>query len=292
MIGSSSTATPDRVGRAAQWIRERGFEVVLADNLFERERSYLAGSDDRRVDQINRLLRDPSNRAFFCSRGGYGAMRILDRIEWSALASDPRPIVGYSDVTALHQAAARKAGVVGFHGPMLDFDLHDGLSNDRAEWMWSILAGSAPHRWPIEPGQVLAGGVAEGVVFGGCLSLTMALMGTPFDYWIEDGIWFWEDVGETPYRIDRMLTHLRLSGRLTRLRAVMIGELKDCGGKDPAELDLLFREVFGGLGIPVLRDLPFGHRGNNLLIPIGVPAVIDTSHGTVTFPHAVTRGGL
>ncbi|MDX1583102.1 MAG: LD-carboxypeptidase [Thermoanaerobaculia bacterium] len=288
VVGASSSATPERTGRAAAWLKEKGFRVTLAENLFVRERSYLAGPDEFRAEELNRFLRDPSIDAFFFSRGGYGAMRILDRLDWDALESNPRPVVGYSDVTALHQAAATRAGVVGFHGPMLEFDLSDGLSPDREAWLWAILGGKSPNRWQIEEDQVLSGGRAEGVIFGGCLSLTMALIGTKWDFWIDDGIWFWEEVGEPVYRIDRMLTHLRLSGRLARLRAVMIGELKDCGDRDPEELDLLLNEFFGNRGIPVLRDLPFGHRGNNLALPIGVPVIIDSANGTVTFPQPAT----
>ncbi len=292
VLAASSTATEERVRRAVDWLRDRGFQVTLAGNLFESERSYLAGADARRASEINRLLNDPSIDAFFFSRGGYGAMRILDSIDWEALRLDPRPMVGYSDVTALHQAAARKAGIVSFHGPMLDFDLCDGLSPEREDWLWSMLRGEAPHEWPVEPRQVLVPGKTEGVIFGGCLSLTASLAGTEWDYWIDDGVWFWEDVGEAVYRIDRMLTHLRLSGRFARLRAVMIGELKDCGNRNPEELELLIREFFTDLGIPVLRNLPFGHHGDNLLMPIGVPVTIDTNRGSISFPEAATVEGV
>lgn len=285
VLAASSTATRERVERAADHLRERGFRVTLAGNLFRRERSYLAGSDQERIAEINRLLARDDVDAFFFSRGGYGAMRILDRLDYDALRRHPRPLVGYSDITALHQAVALEAGVVGFHGPMLDFDLCDGLSEERESWMWEILAGGAPMVWPIAPEQVLSGGRAEGTIFGGCLSLTAALTGTPWDFWVDDGIWFWEEVGEAVYRLDRMLTHLRLSGRLARLRAVMIGELRDCGERDTSELEQLITEFFVGHGIPVVRDLPFGHHGNNLLLPIGVPLVLDTDRGTLTFPE-------
>ncbi len=195
-------------------------------------------------------------------------------------------------MTAIHQAAAVKSGIVGFHGPMLDFDLCDGLSGRREEWLWSMLGGAAPHDWPVAPHQVLAPGRAEGIAFGGCLSLTSSLMGTDWDFWIDDGVWFWEEVGESVYRIDRMLTHLRLSGRFARLRAVMIGELKECGTRNPEELDLLLKEFFGNLGVPVLRDLPFGHHGDNLLMPIGVPVTIDTDRSVISFPEAATVEGV
>jgi muramoyltetrapeptide carboxypeptidase len=286
VLAASSTATQDRVEKAAGHLRDRGFRVTLAPNLFHRERSYLAGSDEERTVEINRLFARDDVDAFFFSRGGYGAMRILDRLDYDALRRNPRALVGYSDITALHQAVAVEAGVVGFHGAMLDFDLCDGLSEERENWMWKMLAGGAPMVWPVSPEQVLSAGRAEGTVFGGCLSLTASLMGTPWDFWIDDGIWFWEEVGEAVYRLDRMLTHLRLSGRLARLRAVMIGELRDCGERDESELEQLIEEFFVDRGIPVVRNLPFGHHGNNLLLPIGVPLVIDTARGTLTLPES------
>lgn len=292
VLAASSTATEERVRRAADWLQDRGFRASFAGNLFEAERSYLAGSDQRRIDETNRLLRDPSVDAFFFSRGGYGAMRVIEHLDWDALRRHPRPVVGYSDVTAIHQAAAVKAGIVGFHGPMLDFDLCDGLSPEREDWLWKMLGGAASMEWPIEASQVLVPGRAEGIVFGGCLSLTASLIGTEFDYWVDDGVWFWEDVGEAVYRIDRMLTHLRLSGRFARLRAVMIGELKDCGTRNPEELELLINEFFSSLGIPILRNLPFGHHGDNLLMPIGVPVAIDTDRGSISFPEAATVEGV
>ncbi|MGZ5477805.1 MAG: LD-carboxypeptidase, partial [Thermoanaerobaculia bacterium] len=128
--------------------------------------------------------------------------------------------------------------------------------------------------------QVVVDGAAEGPLFGGCLSLTTALTATPYDFWIDDGIWFWEDVDEPLYRVDRMLTHLRLSGRLQRIRGVIVGKLKGCGSE--AEIDALLRGFFGA--IPVVRDFPFGHHGDNLLMPIGAHARLDTREQSLTIP--------
>lgn len=255
--------------------------VTLAPNIDHRgSHTYLAGSDDERLETLNQFLRSDEYDAFFFARGGYGAMRILDRIDYDAIASNPRPVVGFSDVTALHQAMAVRANVASFHGPMLNLDFHDGLSPDVDSWLWSLLGGEAPLTRDLRGARVVTKGDAEGVLFGGCLSLTTALMGTPYDFWIDDGIWFWEEVGESPYRIDRMLTHLRLSGRFKKIRGVVVGRLKDCGADE--EIDLLLRELFGSSSIPVVRDLPFGHYGDNLLMPIGASAQLSTSNGTFT----------
>jgi muramoyltetrapeptide carboxypeptidase len=215
-------------------------------------------------------------------------MRILDRVDYEAIRRNPRPIVGFSDLTALHQAVAIRCGLVTFHGPMLNLDFFNGLSPQNEEWFWSMLAGEAPLTHRFSSQQIVMEGQAEGILFGGCLSLITALTATPYDFWIDDGIWFWEDVDEPLYRVDRMLTHLRLSGRLRNIRGVIIGKMKGCGSE--SEIDALLRETFGAAGIPVVRDLPFGHHGDNLLMPIGVPVRLSTREGsfTVTQP-AVLR---
>ncbi|HEX2061677.1 MAG TPA: LD-carboxypeptidase [Thermoanaerobaculia bacterium] len=280
ILAASGPSQRERIVEGARAIEARGHRVTLAANIDSRHRGYLAGTDDERVAELNRFLRDPQYDAFFFARGGYGAMRILDRIDYDALAANPRPLVGFSDVTAIHQALAVKANLASFHGPMVNLDFHNGLSPDVEEWLWSMLAGAAPLTRRIERDQVLFEGEAEGTLFGGCLALTVALVGTPYDYWIDDGIWFWEDVDEPVYRIDRMLTHLRLSGRMQRVRAVVIGALKDCG--EHAETLAFLREFFGPLKIPVVLGFPFGHHGNNLMMPIGRTVRLSTADHTFT----------
>ncbi|HWW60580.1 MAG TPA: hypothetical protein VN181_04350 [Thermoanaerobaculia bacterium] len=173
---------------------------------------------------------------------------------------------------------------------MLNLDFFDGLSLEIDRWLWWMLSGEAPLQWPLARNDVLSDGIAEGVLFGGCLSITDALAGTPYDYWVEDGIWFWEDVDEPVYRIDRMLTHLRLSGRMKKIRGVIIGKLKGCGSEQ--EMLELLRDFFGSSAIPVVYNLPFGHFGDNLLMPIGSPVRLSTPDLTLTMTHsAVERAG-
>lgn len=288
VLAASSPSELPRIEEAARTLQSRGLRVTLAGNIAHRHRGYLAGSDEERLAELNRYLRSDDVDGFFFARGGYGAMRILDGIDYDALRRNPRPVVGFSDITALHQAVAVRAGVAGFHGPMLNLDWHDGLSAGIEEWFWSMLAGEAPLTHRFEPSQVLFEGDAEGVLFGGCLSLTTALIGTPYDFWIDDGIWFFEDVEEPVYRIDRMLTHLRLSGRLEKIRGVVIGKLKGCG--DDAEMAAFLREFFASSNIPVIRDLPFGHHGDNLLMPLGRQVRVSTGDRTlVILEPAVQR---
>ncbi|HVT45534.1 MAG TPA: LD-carboxypeptidase [Thermoanaerobaculia bacterium] len=275
VLAASSPSTAERIERARRHLEEAGLSVEFASNLFARDRSYLAGSDEVRARELNELLRRDDFDAFLFARGGYGAMRILDAIDYQAIATNPRPLIGYSDVTAIHQAVAARAGVASFHGPMLNTDFFERLSPARDTWFWSMLGGEAPLSLDLLDEQILSPGRASGILFGGCLSLTAALVATPYDFWVDDGIWFWEETDEPTYRIDRMLTHLKLSGRLQSIRGVMIGKLKKCGESDAGELNAVLSELFVNRGIPVVRDLPFGHHGDNLLLPIGRRVTLD-----------------
>jgi len=280
VLAASSPSERARIEYAARRIEARGHRVTLANNIDHRHRGYLAGTDDERVEELNRFLRSAEIDAFFFARGGYGAMRILERIDYAAMAANPRPLVGFSDITALHQAIALHSGVGGFHGPMLNLDFHDALSPENEEWLWSMLAGEAPLTHAFAADDVVQEGEAEGMLFGGCLALTTSLAGTPWDFWIDDGIWFWEDVDEPVYRLDRMLTHLGLSGRMKTIRGVIIGALKSCG--NDADLRAFLREFFQSFDIPVVQNLPFGHHGNNLLMPIGTRVRLSTADCTFT----------
>jgi muramoyltetrapeptide carboxypeptidase len=287
VLAASGPSERERIEAAARGIEARGFRVSIASNVGQRHRGYLAGADETRLAELNRWLRDDSVDALFFSRGGYGAMRILDNLDYDAMRRNPRPLVGFSDVTSIHQALATQAGVASFHGPMLNLDFYNGLSPAIEAWFWSLLGGEAPLTHAFEASHVIAEGEAEGVLFGGCLSLTTSLTATPYDFWIDDGIWFWEDVDEPVYRIDRMLTHLRLSGRFRSVRGLLIGKLKGCG--DESELDALLHEFFGSNGIPVVRNLPFGHYGDNLLMPIGASVRLSTKSRTLTVTQPVVH---
>jgi len=277
----------NRIRQAAAHLEAAGARVTIAPNVEHRHRGYLAGTDDERVEELNRHLRSAEYDAFLFSRGGYGLMRILDRIDYAAIAENPRPIIGFSDITALHQAVALHARVATFHGPMLNLDFHAGLSQGREMWFWSALRGEAPMTYTFDSRDILTSGSAEGVLFGGCLSITAALIGTPYDYWVDDGIWFWEDVDESVYRIDRMLTHLRLSGRMKNIRGVVIGKLKGCGSEE--EIDSLLLEFFGSSGIPIVRNFPFGHQGDNMLMPVGAHVRLDSSDNSFTITERLVR---
>jgi muramoyltetrapeptide carboxypeptidase len=287
ILAASSPSELPRLDEAIRHLEAYGLQVTLASNAGHQWRGYLAGTDEERIAELNHYLRSDEYDGFLFARGGYGAMRILGEIDYTALRANPRPVIGFSDVTALHQAMALHAGVAGFHGPMVNLDFFHRLSPPIDTWFWSALRGDAPLVHHFEADQIVEDGEAEAILFGGCLSLTASLIGTPYDYWIDDGIWFWEDVDEAPYRIDRMLTHLRLSGRLKNVQGVIIGKLKGCGSD--AEMLALLREFFGSRGIPVVRNFPFGHFGDNLLMPVGRRVRVSTTDRTFTITEPVVE---
>src|SRR6266571_2187321 len=191
VLAISSPSELERIDEAKRHLEAQGARVTLAANIAHQFRGYLAGDDDERVTELNRFLNSDEFDAFFFARGGYGAMRILDRVDYEAIRRNPRPVVGFSDLTALHQAMAIHANVASFHGPMLNLDFFNGLTPGIEDWFWSMLGGAAPMTHRFARDQIVIEGEAEGVLFGGCLSLTASLIGTPYEFWIDDAIWFW-----------------------------------------------------------------------------------------------------
>lgn len=285
VLGIASPGDPARYDAGLDGLERLGFQPEPAPNIARRSRSYLAGTDVERAEILNRVLREEGWDAIIFARGGYGTMRVLELVDWDAVARFRRPMIGYSDLTAWSQACWSTTGLSTFHGPMVHLDFAAGLEPERERWFLDALSGRAPMSWSLSDATVLEQGRAEGVLFGGCLSLLVATMGTPWDGWIDDGILFWEEVDEPTYRIDRMLTQLELAGRLRRIRGVLIGRLKDCGRPVEGELDEVLREFFTNRGIPVVADAPFGHHGNNLLLPYGQKAILDADKGTLEFPE-------
>jgi len=236
-----------------------------AGDIQAKPASRFAGSHERRAAEFWAMLEDPEIKAIFCARGGYGCNYLVD-----SLASRPLPkpkiVMGYSDVTTLHAFFWRQAGWVTFHGPMVAVDFSKGL-----DVLGPALESTAA--WEVENSglQVLRSGSAEGILLGGCLSLLVTTLGTPREMDWRGAIVFLEDLGEAPYRLDRMLFHLREAGKFDGVRGVIFGEMKDCGPMELLWADLL--RPFDDLGIPVASGLASGHTsGRNICLPLGVRA--------------------
>ena len=263
---------------AALW-RSRGFRVVHRDDLTAR-RGFLAGDDLRRAEELSALVRDPEVAAIVCARGGYGCARILDALDPARFREARKPLVGFSDVTTLLLWQRRRAGLVGFHGPMLEWG--DDLDRDAFDDLIGQLCGTGPSPG-ILSGRGIGSGRASGRLVGGNLALVTASLGTPWEIDTRGAILLLEEVGEQPYRIDRMLQQLRAAGKLSPLAGIGVGALRGCEDArypTPTALEVV-EEIARPLGLPLVVDLPFGHARRNHAWPLGARATIDADRGEV-----------
>jgi muramoyltetrapeptide carboxypeptidase len=272
----------ERVEKSRQVFEKLGFRVIVPKTLY-RKSGYLAGTDDERADELNAAIRDPNVQAIFPCRGGYGLTRILDRIDYAAFRKSPKVLIGFSDLTALHLAVARKAKVITFHGPMPQAALwrDDGDYAWSADSLWrAVLAAKYKGQmgYTIElpkdqpKPQRLVGGKATGRLVGGNLTLICATLGTPYAIDAKGKLLFLEDTGEAPYRVDRLFSQLRLAGILDDAAGVIVGSFDKT---DADEVAKVVRQYCAGLKKPVIINFPVGHTSLNATLPHGALAELD-----------------
>lgn len=271
---------------AAAKVRSLGFEPVPSRNILARH-GYFAGTDSQRASDMNDAIRDRSIRGIIALRGGYGAMRILDLLDYDALRRDPKVLLGFSDITALHLAFLAR-GVVAFHGPCAESSWSEysraTLPVVMRDQPFGLCAGVSGG----DPLVELVPGRAEGVLTGGNLSMVAAMVGTPFAPRFEGAVVVLEDIGEDSYRVDRMLTQLLLAG-LDKAAALVFGNFRPRARPgseqvDPAEFTLgeVWRDRAKAIGVPCFAGLPFGHLTSNHILPLGVRARVDSTACTLT----------
>ena len=239
--------------------------------MFDRS-GYLAGEDEARREDLHDMFLNQDIKAIFCARGGYGTLRLLDKIEYGLIGENPKILVGYSDITALLMAIHKKTGLVTFHGPMVC----ELGSKDRVNWesLLHILCSDLPIQLRLTQATSLVPAKASGPLVGGNLSLICHLLGTPYMPSFGGCILFLEEKGEPTYRLDRMLTHLRLTGKLDGLSGLIAGRFEKCGKM--STINELFADIFSVLDIPLATGLPVGHGPKNLALPVGLRAELDT----------------
>ena len=290
LISPGSFVPDEGLQKAVARLEDFGLKVKPGANI-RAERGYTAGTDEQRLSDLHAMFSDPGVSAVWCVRGGYGCSRLLPAIDYRLIRSNPKILIGYSDITALLQAIHSRTGLVGFHGPLgvSEFDaysadhLHGVLMEGRVPY--TIAAAPPEEADPLPAPYSLVRGTATGQLAGGNLSLLAAMAGTDYSPDFSGKIAFIEEVGEKPYRIDRMLTQLRQACHLDKAAGIALGVFNDC---EPQEGDrsLSLKETLadrlGGLGIPVVYGLTFGHISRNCVLPVGIRSVLDTEQRTIT----------
>ncbi len=295
VVAPAGPADPDRLEAGADVLRGWGLQVRPAVAAGGSGLGWLAAPDPVRAAALVEAFLDPGVAAVWCTRGGFGSARLVELVDWHALsAAVPKPLVGFSDVTALHQAFAARLGLSTVHGPVLtsiadrDEATRSGLRSLLFDGVTGPVAGTVL-RAGDEPGgeaggdggEALGGGaVVEGPLVGGNLTVLASLAGAPLVHSAVDSIAVLEDIGERPYRLDRALTQLLRSGWFEGVRGVVCGEFTDCG--DPDEVVTLLRQRLSPLGVPVLVDAPIGHAWSNVALPLGARARLDGTTGVLT----------
>lgn len=284
---------PDLLETGCAGLRRLGYEPVYSPSILDRD-LYFAGSVERRLREIEEMLADQDIRAMICARGGYGSNYLLERILFEKFAHHPKILIGYSDNTSLLTAIHDRTGLVTFHGPMVtkDFASPDGV--ELTSWN-NAFQGTSAWSVPSTGVEVLQPGRARGRLYGGCLSILVSSLGTPYEIQTDDTLLFLEDIAAKPYQIDRMLTQLRLAGKLRRVRGIIFGEMLDCvqpGGQDYTLQQVIMRTLRGmNPDVPIVFGLKSGHvSSGNLTIPIGVEAelVATEEHTEINVLEAAT----
>jgi muramoyltetrapeptide carboxypeptidase len=293
VVAPAGPSHPERLADGAALLRSWGFEVRLMPSTGV-SRGFLAGeSDEAKAAELSACFADPSVAGIMCARGGYGSMRLLPFIDWDAVRGNPKVFCGYSDISALHMAIRREAGLVTFHGPIAERQGDD--PDGPHPWTTAGLQGALTSTGPLgaiapppdaPPMTVIRGGTATGPLVGGNLTLVAALAGTRWQLDAQGCILLLEDTNEAPYRVDRMLTQLRMAGILNGVQGIVFGDSPTCDvpPDEPRNFPLttVIADRLGDLGIPVIYGFPCGHTRFRATLPFNIPATLDADAGTIT----------
>lgn len=290
---------PDRLALVEPTLKHFGLRAKLGRYVAQGS-GHVSRSINERLDDLHAMFRDPDVAAVFCIRGGYGTMQLLDGIDYDLIRRHPKVFIGYSDITALHLAINARAGLVTFHGPIVLSSFTDYTQQSFRQALFDTRpAGkltNPPEHNPLRPAhplRTIRAGTATGPLVGGNLSLVTALMGTPYEIETRGRILFLEDTGEEPYRIDRMLTQLRLAGKLQQAAGIVFGECTDCGPRDyqpsfawDATLGEVLDNLLGAARVPAFTGLTIGHTADQLTLPLGVNATLNADEQTLELKEA------
>ena len=287
---ASAPIDPTKLENGIRYIERNGYRVELGKNVNKIE-GYLAGTDQERADDLNSMFKNKNVKAIFCLRGGYGASRILDKINYKLIRTNPKILVGYSEITALQMAIMQKAGLVTFAGPMVATDFGNGITSYTEEFFWRIISSNKkigrlkyPDNEKLVP---ITRGGSSGRIIGGNLSVLSALIGTEYFPELKSRILILEEVNELPYKVDRLLNQLRLLKVFKQIKGIILGRFVDCYEDDTSKRTLTLGEVMehymNDLNIPVLYTFPYGHIKDKVTVPFGINVKMNAAKGFVEY---------
>lgn len=291
---ASSIDEPSKIEKGANYLENLGYKVLIGKNV-GKYNGYLAGTDKERIDDLHSMFANKNVKAIFCLRGGYGASRLLDKIDYKLVKTHPKIFVGYSDISALHLAIFYKTGLITFAGPMVGVDFYEDVSPFTEEMFWKLITSSKKFGKVQNPDDEnilsLNPGSTTGRIVGGNLSVITGLIGTDYFPDLKDKILFIEETGEVPYKIDRMFNQFRLSKMLQGLKGIIIGSFTDCHESDPNKRTLTLGEVItdylSTLKKPIVYNLRHGHLKNNITLPIGANIRLNASKKFIEIAETV-----
>jgi muramoyltetrapeptide carboxypeptidase len=286
IVAPASNVKREDLDAGCEALRRAGYRPFYFDSILEQD-LYFAGSVQRRAREMENMFTREDVRAIVCARGGYGSNYLLEAVDWRVIQAHPKIFVGYSDLTSLLTYLSDALGIVTFHGPMVakDWAHQDGV--DIPSWQAALSGTTAwePNLGPASGATDLVKGSAEGILYGGCLSLLVASLGTPYEIRTEGTILFLEDVAAKPYQIDRMLMQLKLAGKLNSVKGIVFGEMRDClqATNQGYRLQEVVLRIVASLGVPVAFGVRSGHvTAGNITLPIGVRARLTVRDRQVT----------
>jgi muramoyltetrapeptide carboxypeptidase len=258
-------------------LSDLGFKTRYRNDIL-RQNGFLAGTDQERLAELHELWRDPEVHAILAVRGGYGCLRLLPDLDITLIRQQPKMLIGFSDLTVLLSTVQQRTGLITFHGPMLT--TLPRSDRDSQESFFNLLTGRSMPEIKVKGLEILKNGQAQGRLLPGNLTSLTHLIGTPYEPDWRDTILVLEDIGEAPYRIDRLLTHLWAAGKLEQIAGLILGDFDQCG-----DVELIWQRVLELLAhrhIPIWANFPCGHGGRNQILPVGAQAELDSSSGRLT----------
>lgn len=291
IVAPASNIDRTALDAGCEMLRQLGYKPYYLESIFERD-LYFAGSVERRVGELEHMFSNREVRAVLCARGGYGANYLLPHLDLAKILAHPKPFIGYSDITTL-LTWFTDHGLVTFHGPMAtkDFAVANGV--DLASWK-GALQGASEYQFVASEARTLVAGDTDGILYGGCLSMLVASLGTPYEIQTQNTLLFLEDVNAKPYQVDRMLMQLKLAGKFQHVRGILFGEMLDCaqpGGQDYT-MEQVIERALRDVAVPIAYGLASGHvRSGNRTLPFGVLGAMHAGDEVrLSWQAAVTQG--